>query len=48
MRFVEEAVRELGGVDVLVKRFLASPVTHEADSAQSPVSTMAHHVFHVH
>jgi superfamily II DNA/RNA helicase len=36
------------GVDVLVKRFLASPVTHEADSAQSPVSTMAHHVFHVH
>ncbi|HEY7718326.1 MAG TPA: DEAD/DEAH box helicase [Pedococcus sp.] len=36
------------GVDVLVKRFLVSPVTHEADSAQSPVSTMAHHVFHVH
>jgi superfamily II DNA/RNA helicase len=36
------------GVDVLVKRFLANPVTHEADSAQSPVATMAHHVFHVH
>jgi superfamily II DNA/RNA helicase len=36
------------GVDVLVKRFLVSPVTHQADSAQSPVSTMAHHVFHVH
>jgi superfamily II DNA/RNA helicase len=36
------------GVNVLVKRFLSNPVTHEADSAQSPVSTMAHHVFHVH
>ena len=36
------------GVNVLVKRFLTSPVTHEADSAQSPVGTMSHHVFHVH
>jgi len=36
------------GVNVLVKRFLSSPVTHEADSAQSPVGTMSHHVFHVH
>ena len=26
--------------DVLVKRFLTNPVTHEADSAQSPVSSM--------
>ena len=34
-------------IDVLVKRFLSSPVTHEADSAQSPVSTMDHHVLHV-
>ena len=34
-------------IDVLVKRFLHSPVTHQADSAQSPVSTMAHHVLHV-
>ena len=31
----------------LVKRFLNNPATHEADSAQSPVSTMAHHVLHV-
>ena len=35
------------GVDVLVKQFLVSPVTHEADSAQSPVATMSHHVLHV-
>ena len=34
-------------IDVLVKRFLTNPVTHEADSAQSPVSTMSHHVLHV-
>jgi superfamily II DNA/RNA helicase len=34
-------------IDVLVKRFLSSPVTHEADSAQSPVSTMDHHVLHI-
>lgn len=34
-------------IDVLVKRFLSSPVTHEADSAQSPVATMTHHVLHL-
>ncbi|RYE81103.1 MAG: DEAD/DEAH box helicase [Myxococcales bacterium] len=34
-------------IDVLVKRFLSNPVTHEADSAQSPVATMSHHVLHV-
>jgi superfamily II DNA/RNA helicase len=34
-------------IDVLVKRFLTNAVTHEADSAQSPVSTMSHHVLHV-
>jgi len=34
-------------VDVLVKRFMTNPVTHQADSAQSPVSTMAHHVLNV-
>lgn len=34
-------------IDVLVKRFLQNPVTHEADSAQSPVATMDHHVLHV-
>jgi len=27
-------------IDVLVKRFLRNPVTHQADSAQSPVATM--------
>ncbi len=36
------------GVDVIVKRFLTNPVTHSADSAQSPISTMTHHIFHVH
>ncbi|MDV3222454.1 DEAD/DEAH box helicase [Intrasporangium sp.] len=36
-----------GAINVLVKRFLTSPRTHEADSAQSPISTMAHHVLHV-
>ena len=35
------------GVDVLVKRYLDSPVTHSVDSAQSAVSTMEHHVFSV-
>lgn len=34
-------------VGSLVKRYLTSPVTHEADSAQSPVTTMSHHVLHV-
>jgi superfamily II DNA/RNA helicase len=36
-----------GAINVLVKRFLTNPVTHQADSAQSPVSTMSHHVLHV-
>jgi len=36
-----------GGIDVLVKRFLEKPVKHEADSAQSPVATMQHHVLHL-
>ena len=35
------------GIGVIAKRYLSNPVTHEADSAQSPVSTMAHHVLHV-
>ena len=35
------------GVNVLVKRFLSNPATHEADSAESPISTMDHHVLHV-
>ena len=34
-------------IDVLVKRYLTDPMTHQADSAQSPVSTMSHHVLHV-
>ena len=35
------------GVDVLVKRFLSNPAVHQADSAQSPVAAMDHHVLHV-
>ena len=35
------------GVDVLVKRFLTNPVTHSVDSAESPVSSMSHHVLQV-
>jgi len=34
-------------IDALVKQFLTDPVTHQADSAQSPVATMSHHVLHV-
>ena len=34
-------------IDVLVKRFLVDPAVHEADSAQSPVTKMDHHVLHV-
>ena len=34
-------------IDVLVKRYLSQPKTHEADSAQSPVATMQHHVLHL-
>jgi superfamily II DNA/RNA helicase len=36
-----------GGVDVLVKRYLHSPVEHSVDSAQSPVAAIDHHVLHV-
>ena len=32
---------------MLVKRFLTDPARHEADSAESPISTMDHHVLHV-
>jgi len=34
-------------VNVLVKQFMTNPVTHEADSAQSPVAKMDHHVLHL-
>ncbi|HET8717824.1 MAG TPA: DEAD/DEAH box helicase [Nocardioidaceae bacterium] len=34
-------------IDGLVRTFLTNPVTHEADSAQSPVAAMTHHVLHV-
>jgi len=34
-------------IDVIVKRFLVAPVTHEADSVQAPVAQMAHHVLHL-
>ena len=34
-------------VDGLVREFLTQPVTHQADSAQSPVAKMTHHVLHV-
>ncbi|GGF50901.1 hypothetical protein GCM10011519_26100 [Marmoricola endophyticus] len=34
-------------VDVVVKRYLDQPRIHQADSAQSPVSTMSHHVLQV-
>ncbi len=36
-----------GAIDVLVKRYLTSPVVHSVDSASSPVSSMTHHVLHV-
>ena len=34
-------------VDKLVKRFLRNHVVHSVDEANSPVSEMTHHVFHV-
>ncbi len=34
-------------IDVLVKKFLHQPVVHEADSVQSTISTMDHHVLHL-
>ncbi len=36
------------GVSTLVKQFLHNPVTHEADSALSPISSMDHHVLRIH
>ena len=36
-----------GGVDVIVKRYLHSPVTHSVDTAQSPVASIDHQVLHV-
>ena len=36
-----------GGVDVLVRRYLDAPVTHEVDAADSPVPAMTHHVLKV-
>ncbi len=36
-----------GGIDTLVKRYLTNPVSHSADSAQSPVASMEHHVLHI-
>ena len=34
-------------IDTLVRQFLRNPVTHQADSAQSPIAEMTHHVLHV-
>ncbi|HWC20814.1 MAG TPA: DEAD/DEAH box helicase [Flexivirga sp.] len=34
-------------IDGVVREFLHNPVTHEADSAQSPVAKMSHHVLHI-
>jgi superfamily II DNA/RNA helicase len=34
-------------IDVLVRQFLNSPKTHQADSAQANIATMSHHVLHV-
>ncbi len=36
-----------GAVDRLVRTYLDHPVTHEVDSAQASVSTMAHHLLHI-
>lgn len=35
------------GVDVIVKKYLTQPVLHSADSEQSPISQMEHHVLHI-
>jgi superfamily II DNA/RNA helicase len=34
-------------IDTLVRQFLTDPVTHQADSVQSPVSVMSHHILHI-
>ncbi|WP_338749741.1 DEAD/DEAH box helicase [Janibacter alittae] len=36
-----------GAINQIVKRYLENPKTHEADSAQSPVAKMSHHVLHI-
>ena len=36
-----------GAVDRLVKQYLNDPVTHEVDSGQASVTTMAHHVVNI-
>jgi superfamily II DNA/RNA helicase len=35
------------GVDKLVRRFMRDPASHSIDEANSPVTEMTHHVFHV-
>jgi superfamily II DNA/RNA helicase len=35
------------GVDVIARRYLSNAVTHSVDSAQSPVTSMDHHVLHI-
>jgi superfamily II DNA/RNA helicase len=34
-------------IDTLVRQFLRNPVTHQADSVQSPIAELTHHVLHV-
>jgi superfamily II DNA/RNA helicase len=34
-------------IDVLVRRYLTNPAVHQADSVQSPISSMTHHVLHL-
>jgi superfamily II DNA/RNA helicase len=34
-------------VDRLVRRFMAKPVTHNVDTARSPIPEIAHHVLHI-
>jgi Superfamily II DNA and RNA helicases len=34
-------------IDTLVRQFLTDPIIHEADSVQSPVGAMAHHLLHI-
>jgi superfamily II DNA/RNA helicase len=36
-----------GAVDRLVRRYLSNPITHEVDSSQASVTTMAHHLVYV-
>ncbi len=36
-----------GAVNVIVTRHMHDPITHQADSEQSPVDTMSHHVLHL-